>query len=147
MDSPVATDEGAPTNSDTFTKLLNEGPQPLEKVRYRVRQDGARKFDLGRTGTVKTYSVWFIEGKHDPETVITNWLEINNTSNLTDFELHQKISRYGDEFRKASSRILGPFNTNAGGDMGKSDEKTCPLCGDDYTGELPAHITNDCSET
>lgn len=136
--------------SQVYTKLLNEGPQPGNEVgslNPSLRRDGVTKFNprsraAGRTAACgRTKAVYYIDGKHNPETVIRTWLEVNeDLIRGTDMQIHHRICAYGEEFKRASREVLdGPLiHENAGGapDMGGE----CPFCGEEYTHSLPRHL-------
>jgi len=146
---------GAPAKSKVWRRLSNEGPQPISgKISYELKQDGVRKFNLRSSyrgnsiqgGGQKT-PVRYIEGKHDPATVIQKWLDVNESSvaELPNKALHWRIKEYGEEFKKASREILGPFEESHYGEHGGTSPGECPICGEPYDLSLAKHL-EDCNE-
>lgn len=137
-----------------YNALMNEGPQTAVELddshgfNSEARRDGVRKFHPisayygdSQTGSGKTRAVFYIDGKHNPETVIQKWLDANPkmTENISNWALHQRVSRYGDEWTDASYELLGPFDIGGNGgerEMGGN----CPLCDAEYDRQLPDHL-------
>ena len=146
---------GAPAKSKVWRKLSNEGPQPISgKIQYQLKQDGVRKFNPRSNyhgnaiqGGGQKESIWYIDGKHDPETVIQKWLDVNESrvAELPNKALHWRIKEYGEEFKKASREILGPFGEDHNGQYGGASPGECPICGEDYEFNLPTHLA-ECKE-
>lgn len=140
--------------SKTWNKLLNEGPTVASEITVgqQHRKNGVMRFNprAGKGGALSgagmTDTVYYIQ-KHDPETVIQEWLKHNPKAkkNLAKQSLHQRISRYGSGFKEASRKILGPFKSNyTNGGNGGHDGGVCPLCDEPYDDVLPNHLV-DCN--
>jgi len=142
-------------NAQVYTILLNEGPQARKKLPHsptiEQRADGVQKFKpsgayVGGTqqGGGFRYPVYYIEGKHNPESVIREFIDTNQKvmEEASKWSLHHLIAKYGEEFKKASREILGPFDVHRENPSGGKGG-TCPLCGATFDGNLPDHLPCD----
>jgi len=150
----------APPKSKIWSYLSNHGPATTDElpgyvnITPELRSDGVQKFAPKahtRTGEIAgmiRYSVYYIDGKHDPETVIKTWLDVNEGAlePVSDWAIHQSISDAGSDFKEASYELLGPFEamSDRGGNTGYRGG-TCDLCGDEYDGYYPDHLP-ECSQ-
>lgn len=138
-----------------WTYLSNNGPAtfgelPSDKITNAVKDDGIRKFSPRNrasggainAGGQKT-SVYYIEGKHNPATVVRKWLSENKrvVEDGSTWATHHMISVYGDSFKNASREILGPFDVGQIAQDGGAGG-TCPFCGEEYPLHLPGHLEN-----
>jgi len=142
---------GAPVSSDVWTKLSNEGPQPaseLSKITIKLREDGVKKFKPkssvageSLSGSGQSPTIYYIEHKHKPKTVIQTWLNEHPAvqNELSAWAIHSRISEYGDEWKAASRELLGPFH-QTGGDNSDSYSGTCNLCEKEYQNTLAHHL-------
>lgn len=136
------------------SRLKDEGPIPHEDgpntVSPEQRALGVCRFHLsyadpGKTGRKgKTSTVYYLEGQHTPEQVLACWLADNPhvRNRISDWSLHQRFSRWGDDWREASARLLGPFDelSDRGGDF-STDGWTCPLCEENVSvGQRANHL-------
>ncbi len=136
--------------SDLYEQLLNEGPQQinLRNFTMEMRRDGVARFRPSSSvngssmSGGKSIAVCYIIGKHSPEQVIRCWLDENEqlVKNLSDWALHARISDYGEEWRKASKKILNPSPHDNKRYGGKTTTSECPLCGTEITNDLPNHL-------
>lgn len=137
--------------TDAYTTLLNNGPTPGPELEPAItseqRQDGIQNFNPdsprngGSTpGSGTTAGVYYIRGKHDPETVVELWLEINSNkvSRMSNWALHKRIASAGDEF-KAASRELIEFDREFNPGNGTT-KRPCPFCGADDIKSIPIHL-------
>lgn len=135
-----------------YQELLNDGPKrnpsnEKRNISQEQRQDGIRKFNANGTRGSRTVSIYYIQGKHSPETVVRTWLEENEHA-LEEYDtrsIHQRIARYGQDFKDASRNVFKERNEwewNTGGESGGVDTKQvviCPFCEQEQR-ELPAHL-------
>jgi hypothetical protein len=137
--------------------LLNGGPQTVAElpgtgaVSREMRADGVRKFNprarsegsVAHGGGQKRH-VYYVDGKHDPETVIRAWMDANpkTVASISDWALHQRIAAYGDEWRAASRSVLAPFDREFHGG-GHETGGSCPLCGEEHARSLAHHLPCD----
>lgn len=140
-----------------YTQLANNGPQTAEQldivssVPYTARQNGVSKFNPSSRSAGKTlksgmnkHTVYYIDGKHKPRTVVQKWLAVNQNvlSDIPNKALHHRIAAYGQEWKEASRDLLdnlGPDHDNRPGTTGG----TCPLCQSEYDTHLPDHLPCD----
>lgn len=135
-----------------YVYLANNGPATREEMphgpsRY-DRDSGVRKFSLGSSyrgavmqgGGNKT-AVYYIEGKHQPRSVVKRWVEANPTTveRVSGWALHHRAP---EEFRDALRDIVGIDRDFHGGD--RTTERECPFCGDGIK-RYPDHLP-DCEE-
>jgi hypothetical protein len=138
--------------SDAYSKLLNEGPQPinLRNFTYEMRRDGVTHFRPNSSVNGSSVSggkskvVCYIIDEHTPEEVIRCWLNENQdvVENVSNWALHARISDYGDEWREASKKLLNPTpHNNTENHGGKTKVSDCPFCGMEIQNDLPNHLT------
>ena len=139
-----------------YRSLLNEGPQTMPELgdspSVNMRRDGVQKFNpssnfvgsVMQGGGQKT-AVYYINGKHDPKTVLKKWLQVNQKTVevISEWALHQRISSYGQEWKDASRELLGPFKHMANDSGGNTNIEKCPLCGATDFDQLPDHLPCD----
>ncbi len=147
-------------NNTIYTQLLNRGPQTMReldgtRISPKQRQDGVMKFNpscnaSGGYGNPsgRTLPIYYIEGKHTENTVIQKWLEVNDKQlkRVTDPMLHKRISAYGTAFKEASREVLDNPATHdgySGEDNPYEPGGTCPMCGEEYSKNLPSHLPCD----
>lgn len=135
--------------SELWNKLCNDGPQPadqLNNVPVTLREDGVQRFKVrsGRGSTQpigKTPVIYYIEDKHNPETVLSVWADERGDipESVSAKAIHFRISRYGEEWKKASTKLFGPVNQERGGE--NTSGGVCPLCGEGYPNSLANHLS------
>jgi hypothetical protein len=146
-------------SNKVWNEISNNGPCTQDELSRQptqeIRRDGVRRFyprsshngSTDATG-MKTFAVYYIEGKHKPKSIIRKWLQKNNkmTEKLSNWALHQRISSCGEKWKEASRELLGPFETGRKhGEKGGSYEPggTCALCGEEYTRSYRDHLPCD----
>lgn len=141
------------TQADTAKKILcNNGPQPHSKIGNigpKLRQDGVKKFNInvGMCGSSPT--VYYIEKKHKPKAVIQTWLDEHRMAKneFSAASIHQKISKFGDQWKEASRELFGPHKRPTGNTDPDPDQGgICPLCKNNFDYTLPKHL-QECDES
>lgn len=125
--------------------LVNRGPLPASDfdggLSSYIKQDGATTF---KVSTKNETSVVYIDGKHSPKAVVQTWVDLNQSEvdRLGKWATFSRIRRHGSEWANVARDVLGPFDRNHGGGEHTAGG-TCPICGDEYTNNLPDHLPCD----
>lgn len=140
--------------SETYERLVSEGPTPVgelpRNIHVQEKQKGISVFKPGtgnrgatEFGGGRKTRICYLIGRHDPKTVVEKWVDCNpdTVKNHTKIGLHKQISNYGDEFKKASYEILGPFDIGKGHGDGVA-KMDCPFCGETDIQSVPKHLPN-----
>lgn len=142
-----------PGERNAFIRVARSGPCTTEEMCNNAnavdKTMGLQKFNLtpsspqAKRGGNPT-CVYYIEELHDKEEVVRRWVEANETNVrvMSDSGLYRATPR---EFRSTIASVLelNPA-TNPGGHKGPQGG-VCPMCGEEYEGHLPTHLTNECS--
>jgi len=134
-------------SSKVWNKVANSGPLVADELPYfatiNARKDGVQKFNISG-GVLSTKSVWYIEGKHSPRTVLERWIEANeNAVNKTgNYKIHHQVAINRPKFKDASKELLGPFESRGPKNPDGTTSMNCPFCGENING-LPDHLPCD----
>ena len=130
--------------SETYHTLSEEGPQPIENLSVTIsdREQGVWVFNP--EPTMHCRGVAYLPESHDTETVLRMWLDLNDfpaDGGPSNWELHNEIADHDDNFRDIATEILGPFERHENtADRTPDTGGECPICGEEYSGHLPAHF-------
>jgi hypothetical protein len=114
--------------------------------RVNDRRDGVRKLNIGNSnlgdhlqGGGRKTPVYYIEGEHDERTVVETWVD-NNQKVVEEVSAKALNWRCPKEFRPALKDVLDIEFSKPEGHGEWERGGTCPMCGEDYSRQLPDHL-------
>lgn len=137
-----------PGSRNAYVYLANNGPQAGEDLpnspQASDKDAGVRKFNLKANhnggsvnGGGNKAAVYYIEGKHTPESVVRAWKDANELTveRVSGWALNQRAP---EKFRSAIREVIG-FEREFGGGGGDKESRACPFC-DKEVKRLPNHL-------
>ena len=135
-----------------YSHLVNRGPATLQdlprKPTQSEKEDGVRRFKLSNSVTGSTQApggrtkpVYYIRPRHSPKSVLETWRDANPSAieSLSRWSIHQRVANQ-EGWTEASAEVFGPFHHSRATGGPKEKGGDCPLCDEEYSGDLRNHL-------
>lgn len=140
---------------NVYIYLANNGPTPYVELPKKVgpgdRECGVRKLVVTtnaqgstQSGGGRTNGVYYIEGKHEVNSVTRAWVDANQ-STVEAVSGWSLLQRCPEPFRTALKEEIEYDNPGNGDGNNGSTDMDCPFCGEGGIKSIPDHLPS-CEE-